>query len=284
MKLGLNFDCGTVSWRAEDSDADGMLRLLRLRDSVGMDEIPDDGTATCRIVPRGDLDHASSIGVPQHAMRMGFPDGAERGVVVSFSDHASPPEELESNRWRGVRKLLFLGFIPRMLGGELAMVHGALLERDGRALLLCGPSGIGKSTTAQRLAGRCRILADDCFMLERTAGGYRARPLPTWSTYLFDQERMTVCDARQCLPVSRLLILGREAARYTPLAPRMALLGCANAFTDMVKWHAFRLSRQLTEELTSRALDAARRLVDELPCGALQLTLDCDVFRLLPEM
>lgn|GEM_PF-5917410 len=283
MKFGLGFDCGTVSWRAEDTDGDGMLRLLRLRDSVGLDELPDDGTADCRIVPRGELDHAASIGVPHHSMRMALDEVAERRAAVSFSDSGTPEAELEIDRWRGVRKLLFVGLVPRMLRGELAMMHGALLEHNGRGLMLCGPSGIGKSTTARRMAERCRILADDCFLLEWTAGGVKARPLPTWSSYLFNKKRLTECDARRSLPVSRLMILGRDAARYTPLDPATALLGCANAFTDMVKWHTFRFPPRLTAALNSRALDAARRVARELPCGALQLTLDCDIFRLLPE-
>ena len=283
MKIGLKFGCGTISWRAEDSDEDGILRIVRLRDSVGMDELPDDGTADCRIVPRDVLSRVESVGVPRHAMRMAFPDGAEGGVMATFCDAVSPPEAREINRWRGVRKLLYLGFIPRMLKGELEMVHGALLEHDGKALMLCGPSGIGKSTTALRMSARCRILADDCFMLERKDGSYLARPLPTWSSYLFNKERLATCDARRCIPVSRLLILGRQTARYTPLDPRSAMLGCANAFTDMVKWHTLRCPEPVVAALISRALDAARRIGEELPCGALQLTLDCDIFRLLPD-
>ena len=283
MKIGLKFGCGMVSWRAEDGDEDGMLRLIRLRDSVGMDELPDDGMADCRIVPRGRLAHDASIGVPHHAMRMALSGVEERGAEVSFSDAATPPEELEIDRWRGVRKLLYIGFVPRMMKIELAMVHGALLEHEGKGLMLCGPSGIGKSTTALRMSERCRILADDCFVLEWTDSGVTARPMPTWSSYLFNKERLAVCDARRSFPVSHLMILGREADRYTPLRPEMAMLGCANAFVDMVKWHTFRFPGQLTETLTSRALDAARRIAYELPCGALQLTLDCDIFRLLPE-
>ena len=55
MKIGLKFDGAGVSWRAEETDAAGSLRLRMLRESVGMDTLPDDGDATCRIVPSGDF-------------------------------------------------------------------------------------------------------------------------------------------------------------------------------------------------------------------------------------
>lgn len=280
MKIGLKLNFGEVSWRADDADAAGIERLTLLRDSVGMDAFPDDGAASCRIVAGNSM--TAPIGVPRHGMRMDLSE-LERGVVYAAFGGFCPPEALEATRWRGVRKLLYLGLVPAMLRGDCIMVHGALMEKDGRALMLCGPSGIGKSTTSQRMNGRFRILADDCFLLCRDGDGWRAHPLPTWSVYLFGKEAIVECDARRGVPVSRLLILGRRQARYTELEPRMALLGCANAFTDMVKWHTLRYPAPLCEKLNARALAAAEKLVETLPCGALQLTLDCDVFRLLPE-
>ena len=285
MKIGLKFDDGDVSWRAEDSDAAGVRRLEMLKSSVGMDDFYDDGAATCRIVPRGVFGVKRGIGIPRHGMRVDFTH-AERGAETAFFDGAEPEEELMLTCWRGVRKLLFLGLVPPMLNGECSMVHGALMERDGRGVLLCGPSGIGKSTTAGRMAAEgFDVLADDCFLLRRDAKGkYWARPLPTWSIYLFGKEALAECDARREFPVSHLFILGRREERYTSLEPRMALLGCANAFTDMVKWHVLRYPDALAAALTDRALAAAERLTRELPCGALQLTLDCNISRLLPEI
>lgn len=285
MKIGLNFGDGEVSWRAEDSDAAGVRRLEMLKSSVGMDELADDGEATCRIIPSGVFGLKRGIGIPRHGMRVDFTH-AERGAEAAFFDGAMPAEELELTRWRGVRKLLFLGLVPPMLNGECSMVHGALMEKNGRGVLLCGPSGIGKSTTAGRMAAEgFEVLADDCFLLRRDANGkYWARPLPTWSIYLFGKEALAECDARREFPVSRLFILGRKEERYTPLEPQMALLGCANAFTDMVKWHILRYPDKLAAALTDRALAAAEKLTVELPCGALQLTLDCEISRLLPEI
>ena len=284
MKIGLKFGDAEVSWRAEDADAAGMLRLEMLKSSVGMDGFPDDGTASCRIVPRERFG-GRGVGIARHAMRIDFTDAAARGAEAAFDDDAVPEAELDVTRWRGVRKLLFLGLVPRMLSRECSMVHGALMERDGRGMLLCGPSGIGKSTTARRMADEgFSVLADDCFLLRRDACGRDwARPLLMWSAYLFGKETLVECDARREFPVSRLFILGRREERFTALEPQMALLGCANAFTDMVKWHTFRFPGELAAALIDRALAAAETLTCELPCGALQLTLDCNISRLLPE-
>ena len=65
---------------------------------------------------------------------------------------------------------------------------------------------------------------------------------------------------------------------------RTRFWGAPTPFTDMVQWHTFRYPAELTSALTDRALAAAERLVNELPCGALQLTLDCGISRLLPEL
>ena len=285
MKIGLTLGGAAVSWRADESDAAGMLRLQMLAESVGMETFTDDGDATCRIIPGADFGLKQGIGIPRHGMRVDFTEAAGRGAEVAFSDGATAPEEREVTRWRGVRKLLFLGFVPRMLTLDCSMVHGALMARGGRGVLLCGPSGMGKSTTARRMTAEgFEVLADDCFLLRRGAAGeYFARPLPTWSIYLFGKEALAGCDARREISVSHLFILGRSEVRYTPLDAQTALLGCANAFTDMVQWHTFRYPAELASALTDRALAAAERLVRELPCGALQLTLDCGISRLLPD-
>ena len=86
MKIGLKFDDGGVSWRAEDADAAGMLRLRMLRESVGMDTLTDDGDATCRIVPSEEFGVERGVGIPRHGMRVDFSGIAERGAERDAAD------------------------------------------------------------------------------------------------------------------------------------------------------------------------------------------------------
>lgn len=280
MKIGFAIGPGvTVSWRADADDIPGFRRLEMLRRCTGMAELEDDGTASCRVVVN--VDKTESICLRNHLMRIEFSDGMS-SVSCAFRDPGPTVEHPDDVVWRGVRKLLFAGLIPHMLRRECHMMHGALLENGGRAVVVSGPSGIGKSTTAQRMSGRFRILADDCLLLCRSGNGWMARPLPTWSVYLFAKPSLAVCDSRMAYPVSRLLILGRSAAKYTPLPPEKALLGVAPAFTDMIQWYKNRLPEPLCRALRDAALDAAAEAARSIPCGALQLTLDCDIFGLLP--
>jgi len=66
------------------------------------------------------------------------------------------------------------GMVLRLRG--LTCLHASAVSLDGRALLLCGQAGAGKSTTAAAFAARGRaVLADDVAALERGAGGFVVR-------------------------------------------------------------------------------------------------------------
>ncbi len=80
--------------------------------------------------------------------------------------------------WRGVR-LFTLGSAWAALGYQrgFAVWHGSVVARGGRALLLCGAPGEGKSTLAAALAESGWVLvADDLSRVEAGAGGARVYP------------------------------------------------------------------------------------------------------------
>lgn len=57
------------------------------------------------------------------------------------------------------------------------LLHGAGLVRDGRGLLLLGPSGTGKTTAARNAAG-AQVLNDDLVALRPAAGGWELHATP----------------------------------------------------------------------------------------------------------
>jgi SynChlorMet cassette protein ScmC len=62
-------------------------------------------------------------------------------------------------------------------------LHAALVERDGRGVLIAGRSGAGKSTACRRLPRPWRVLCDDTCLVVQSGSGFRVHPLPTWSVF-----------------------------------------------------------------------------------------------------
>jgi hypothetical protein len=68
-----------------------------------------------------------------------------------------------------------LGVLLRYRG--VVCLHGSAVARDGRAVVLVGPPGVGKSTTAAALAQRgYTLLADDIAALEERVGAFYVHP------------------------------------------------------------------------------------------------------------
>jgi len=82
-------------------------------------------------------------------------------------DHAYPMLESSLNMAVAIGD-----FVPMV-------VHSAVLERDGRALLMPAPSGSGKSTLCAALAWRgWRLLSDEMAVFCEETGGLRSNPRP----------------------------------------------------------------------------------------------------------
>jgi hypothetical protein len=78
--------------------------------------------------------------------------------------------------------VLLYGFLSQLRNHGLMAVHGSALVKDGRAVLLRGPGGVGKTTLAYAGArSRFRLLAEDVVWVDLRDGVWRGMP---WHVHL----------------------------------------------------------------------------------------------------
>ncbi len=78
-------------------------------------------------------------------------------------------------------RIVLYGFLPLVLSGQVAIIHGALLCKSDEGVLLTGCSGAGKSTCARRVPEPWEALCDDMVLVTRNGNRYYGQALPTWS-------------------------------------------------------------------------------------------------------
>jgi hypothetical protein len=168
---------------------------------------------------------------------------------------------------------------------ELLFLHAAVLAWHGAACLLVGASGIGKSTMAWALVhDGFRYLSDELAPVDLVT--FRVHPYPRAlclkripADYpvpdaAVDLGRATYVPTKalptrvihQPLPIERVFLLGRAAST----APLVRELGRAEALARLYPHVLNALAHP------GQGLDAVERLVDRVPCSAL------DVGRLRP--
>ena len=128
-------------------------------------EYVEDENVAFRIGRVGDRLVAEWMGLARLVARR---DGSESELVVA---PGADPDDVEKIRRGGARLLL------RHLEGKLA-IHGAVVAKGDRAVLLLGRSGQGKSTLAAKACLRAGmvLLADDAVVVEREDASWIVLP------------------------------------------------------------------------------------------------------------
>ena len=183
-----------------------------------------------------------------------------------------PMADDETMEVEWMRHLLLPLYLDILDHGGLP-VHAALVERDGRGILLAGRSGIGKSTCCRRLPLTWRGLADDLALVIRDSSGrYRAHPLPTWSAVRSGFEG--TWNVSRSVPLEAVFFLDQSGSdEVVPVGRGAAAVGCSQSANEVLRSVGpFRLDgRQLN--VGSRVFENAADLFLTLPAFQLRVSL-----------
>lgn len=154
------------------------------------------------------------------------------------------------------------------------LLHGALIERAGKGVILAGHGGAGKSTASRRFPEPWRALCDDQTLVVRDPHGeYRAHPWPTWSLFMWGGKGGS-WDVRHSVSLRGIFFLGHATTEEV----RPIGQGEAACLASAVA-HQAAVDRLLTEpgldrkRLRRLRFDAVDALVRQVPCYVLRLGL-----------
>jgi SynChlorMet cassette protein ScmC len=169
-------------------------------------------------------------------------------VICEICGHSSHDEEI-MNMWNALQPI----YQHAQKSGGLPL-HGALLEFEGKGIIIAAPGETGKSTCCRRVPGYWNPLCDDeLLVVFDKKRGYRAHPFPTWSDYLWRKSEKK-WDVEYSVPVQAVFFLeqartdeavvlgnGETAIRIN----RSATQVCQKFWRKLDKEHKRVLSQQL---------------------------------------
>lgn len=183
------------------------------------------GWRRLHVSPRSNADDEPTVEVEETAdgawLRLRYADGTEftvdtGGTRIGCTWRA--PMTLEDTATYLLGPVF--GIVLRLRG--LTCLHASAVEVGGRALLLCGPAGAGKSTTAAAFAARGHgVMGDDVAALEERGGDARVHPAYP-QLRLWPGAVRTLYGAGVQLPPltpnweKRYLALGGDGAAFQP--------------------------------------------------------------------
>ena len=140
--------------------------------------------------------------------------------------------------------------MARALSSET--LHATSVAIDGRAVLLCGPSGVGKSDLALRLIDRgATLVSDDYTLVQRIDGALRATAPDTIAGKMEVRGLGIVPMPHGDAPVALLCDLFDQVDRMPPEGLSRAVAGLQ---VPVIKIAPFEVSAAIKVELALRTL------------------------------
>lgn len=225
-----------------------------------------------------------------------IPEGSIRAYVSQTLQTVYVPERCQIRMYRNVdtpvtnpvygvhvwQLSVICACVAALFRGKPAMLmHCAMLERGGDALLLCGESGIGKSTSSRRWrADGGSAVADDMVLLEFTEdAGILVHRLPTWSACRISLEGKSY-PFNPPLRLKRVLALTRSSDGEESIRP----VSMAEYFAQIYRCAFFHYKAVMTklppeccQPGAMRLRELTDRLIANCPPEALFASLNGDI-------
>jgi len=180
-----------------------------------------------------------------------------------------------NNGYDGIRLALQFVFRQSIQKGGLPL-HAALVEHQGKGVLLVGTSGTGKSTCCRRLSPPWKARCDDEVLLTLAPDGrYLAHPFPTWSDYLLQREEDALKSRSQDpSPLDGIFFIEQSASDECLLEdPSKALIEVIIASQIVLHRHLWYCDPEEASNIRAAMFTNACNLVHQIPAFRLRVSL-----------
>ena len=153
-------------------------------------------------------------------------------------------------------------------------LHSALIEKDGRGILLVGSGSTGKSTCCHRLPENWNALCDDeALIVKDKESNYFAHPMPTWSDYIWRNSKKTF-DVQRHLPLSAIFFLEKSVTdRVVPIGNGMAAVLIYKSTEQVFDKVCRKFERKKKSVLKERLFKSGCELAKTVPSFILKVSL-----------
>lgn len=209
----------------------------------------------------------------------------EQGIFRLQIKNPLSPDEISRRQVRCWQLVAIGAVIAAILRGrKILLVHGALLDAPRGAILLCGQSGMGKSTTSRRWReSGGAVYADDMMLLEFADRTIITHPLPTWSRCLESLEGEFFPFSR-AVPLTRVIALARGSEEELKAVPRNEFLASLyNACIFFSAWIGKRMPDEARKTLVGAIQSRTLEMMQIFPPTGLFANLEAELGETLRE-
>ncbi len=174
----------------------------------------------------------------------------------------------------GIMSNFLLSVCHRIIDYGGISLHAALIERDGKGVIVAGSGNTGKSTCCTRIPAPWNPLCDDeTLVLLDKENRYKAHPFPTWSEYTMKRSEKT-WNVQYSVPISAIFLLEQsETDGVVPVGKGQAAIYINQAASQTTGYFWEIMDKDHQREARNTAFKNACDLAEAIPFFRLRASL-----------